>query len=104
MVARVVLHPHANISRGIDQRKEPVRLQTFVPEPPVEQPRESVVGRRSAPREVQPAFVLVGPPAELHREKFQAIVALDRATCAAHSGEPSEESDIVTLYCTLCKL
>src|SRR5207237_9876338 len=63
---------------GVGKAKEPVGVETFLPEASVERLDECVVGGLAGPGEVQRDAALVGPDVEIARHELGALIDTDR--------------------------
>lgn len=69
--------PVGDFAPSIVQGQEPVLVQAFLPEAPVEAFHLGIVGRRAWPTEVEFHAVLVRPSVHGLRDELAAIVHLD---------------------------
>jgi len=80
---------------SIFQRKEKLRVQTFIAQLPVEALDESILHRPSWPDELQPHAILIGPDVEGAAAKLAPIDRITRAGTLAVSrsrcGQPNND-------------
>ena len=109
MILIVVLSPVLDFGGRVLQRFEPVHVQAFIAEPPVEGLDGGIVRRLSASAEVEDHVVRIRP--EIHRgtDELGSIVALDPLRQSPIepealegrddilTGEPAAHRDVETL-------
>jgi len=74
----IILAPGVDFVDGVFKRQEPMGVQTFLSEPSVEAFDLGVVGRRPWSTEVEFDSMFIRPSIHRLRNKFAAIIDLDR--------------------------